>query len=437
MGRVGAETYLRRQAEAEIRRRRGTLTVTDVKMGMARIHQAAFILRAAGVLADGRVQALTAELAAALAVRSDLPPQLIGQRLQQAGLPHSDAERPVAVQLRADPLGQQIIRVASERAPADLHLLTLVRSPQDAVITFAMSMRWPADGSSTDLQITGAGPQHLPYQRLEAVDSEGGRYRLRLHPGDGGATAWRGHASLSAPLPAHARWLDIVADGTERLVRLDLTRPAAAAEVTTDEERATPGERLLAIAAERILASACGAAEPVGSMNLGHMVEVLTGAGTIAAGSPAIGRLVALCDRLGITRHGITAPAAQDIPAQWSSVLDRAGVALHAAGEYAALGTVLPLIEGTRLVLAGLSVADGDSFLLVVTSGPLPLPPLSWWARDSAGDWHVAVPRYPETYGDESVLKLQLVPPLDLSGDTVEIVVTGATGRVRARCQLR
>jgi hypothetical protein len=167
------------------------------------------------------------------------------------------------------------------------------------------------------------------------------------------------------------------------------------------------------------------------------MVEVLTGAGTIAVGSPAIGRLVALCDRLGITRHGIPAPAAQDIPAQWSSVLDRAGVALHAAGEYAALGTVLPLIEGTRLVLAGLSVADGDSFLLVVTSGPLPLPPLSWWARDSAGDWHVAVPRYPETYGDESVLKLQLVPPLDLSGDTVEIVVTGATGRVRARCQLR
>jgi hypothetical protein len=82
-------------------------------------------------------------------------------------------------------------------------------------------------------------------------------------------------------------------------------------------------------------------------------------------------------------------------------------------------------------------VAGGDSFLLVIASGPLAPPALSWWVRDSDGDWHVAVPRYPEPHGTEPVLRLQLVPPFDLAGDVVEVVVTGTTGRVRAVCQLR
>src|ERR1700678_1722417 len=444
---MDAEIYVRRLAEAEIRRS-GTLTRSDVNAGMARIHQAALTLRAAGVLTEGSLQSVTAGLTAALAVRSDLSPLLIANRMQQIGPPRDDQDRPAATYPQAHPLGQRI-RVASERAPADLHLLSLVRSPHGAVITIAMIMRWPADGSSTDLgrggpggrfppvEISGAGPEHLPYERLERVDSEGARYRVTFQLGEGGSAAWRGSAALSAPLPQRAQWVDIIADGTERLVRLDLTRPAVVAEVTADEQAAAPGERLLAIAAERILASACGAAEPIGSMDLGNMIEVLTGAGAVAPDSPAIGRLAALCDRLGITSHGIPAPAAADIPAPWSSVLERASAALHAAGEYAPLGMVLPLVDGNRFVLAGLSVAGGDSFLLVVASGPLAPPPISWWVRDSAGDWHVAVPRYPEPHGTEPVLRLQLVPPLDLAGDTIEVVVTGTTGRVRAVCHLR
>jgi hypothetical protein len=327
---LNGEIYLRRLAEAEIRRP-GTLTRSDLNAGMARIHQAAFTLRAVGLLTDGCLRSVTAELTAALAVRSDLPPQEIGRRMQQVGLPRDDPDRPAVM----DPL---------------------------------------------------------------------------------------------------ARWLDISPDGSERLVRLDLT---GSAEVTAHEQVAAPGERLLAIAAERILASACGAAEPVASMDLRNTIEVLTGAGAIAPDSPAIGRLAALCDRLGITSHGVSAAATPDIPAPWISVLDHASAALHAAGEFAPLGTALPLVDGNRFVLAGLSVASGESFLVVVASGPLAMPPVSWWVRDSAGDWHVAVPRYPEPYGDEPVLRLQLVPPLDLAGGTVEVVVTGSTSQVRAVCRLR
>jgi hypothetical protein len=432
---MDAELYVRRLAETEIRRP-GTLTRSDVNAGMTRIHQAALTLRAAGVLTEQCLRSVTAELAAALAVRSDLSPQLIGNRVQQVAPPGEDPQRPAPMNPRAHPLGRQI-QVASERAPADLQLLTLVRSPHAAVITIAMIMRWPADGSSADLASSGAGPEHLPYERLEAVDSEGTRYQVTFQTGEGGSIAWRGCATLSAPLPPQAQWLDIIADGTERLARLDLTGPAAVAEVTADEQAAAPGERLLAVAAERILASACGAAEPVTSMDLGSMIEVLTGAGAVRPDSPAIGRLAALCDRLGITSHGVVAPATPDIPAPWSSVLARATTSLPAAGEHAPLGTVLPLVDGNRFVLAGLSVAGGDSFLLVIASGPLAPPALSWWVRDSDGDWHVAVPRYPEPHGTEPVLRLQLVPPFDLAGDVVEVVVTGTTGRVRAVCQLR
>jgi len=79
-------------------------------------------------------------------------------------------------------------------------------------------------------------------------------------------------------------------------------------------------------------------------------------------------------------------------------------------------------------------------------------PGLSWWLRDSAGNWHVAtadelrvpdigVPAY--TLGDGmQVLWLRLTPPLALAPDgrrpegvspgTAEVIVTGMATRVRA-----
>src|SRR5271154_2653069 len=116
MARMDAEIYLRRLAEAEIRRS-GRLSWSDVNAGMARIHQAAFTLRAAGLLTDGCLQSVTAELAAALVVRSDLPPPLIGSRFQQVGPPPDDPDGRAATDLQVHPLGQRI-GVAGERAPA-------------------------------------------------------------------------------------------------------------------------------------------------------------------------------------------------------------------------------------------------------------------------------------------------------------------------------
>jgi hypothetical protein len=139
-----------------------------------------------------------------------------------------------------------------------LRLMTLVRTEASAAITAAMRMHWPSDGSCADLEITGAGPQHLPYNQLWAVDDQGTRYRLEL-AGEGGTATWQGTADLSPAPPPGARWLDLIADQTRRLIRLDLTRPKAAAPAlssATERPQAAPGERVLAGQAERILASA-------------------------------------------------------------------------------------------------------------------------------------------------------------------------------------
>lgn len=59
------------------------------------------------------------------------------------------------------------------------------------------------DGSSSDLEITGAGPHHLPYDQLWAVDDEGTRYTARFEIGQGETAAWRGVIQLS-PVPRAA-----------------------------------------------------------------------------------------------------------------------------------------------------------------------------------------------------------------------------------------
>ena len=69
-------------------------------------------------------------------------------------------------------------------------------------------------------------------------------------------------------------------------------------------------------------------------------------------------------------------------------------------------------------------------------------PGLSWWLRDSSGNWHVVMadePRMPDdgmqayTLDDGmQAVWLRLTPPLATIPDAAEIVVTGPATRVRA-----
>ena len=209
-----------------------------------------------------------------------------------------------------------------------------------------------------------------------------------------------------------------------------------------------PGERLLLLEAERILASG-DARGPVQGPVPGEIITVLTQAGAIAADSPVPGQLAALCQRLGAAGHGITVPPAEQIPAQWASVIAQRDAPVPADGPevFAPLADILPDVDGARFALAGLSTAAGQSHLHVVSSGMPQLadrfahnwkPGFSWWLRDGAGNWHVATAGEPwASWDGPQAFRLRLTPPLAAVPDAAEVVVTGPATRVRATVPIR
>lgn len=335
--------------------------------------------------------------------------------------------------------------------------MSLVRTPAQAVITAAMRMHWPPDGSSADLELTGAGPHHMPYDQLWAADDQETRYTVRLEGGRGETVTWFGVARLSPVPPGHVRLLDLIGDGN-RLIRLPIGPPVPpggqATSPATERVTITPAERLLVLEAERILASGDARGPREGPVP-GEIAAVLTETGALAAGSPLPGQLAALCQQLGADGHGITFPAAAGIPAPWASVIAHRDEPAGDADLSAPLGCLLPVVDGARLALAGLSTVAGKSYLHVISSGLPRLAPryqwnwtpgLSWWLRDSAGNWHVATADEPRVPNDDmqaymlddglQVIWLRLTPPLSQPlapvPGTAEIIVTGMTARARA-----
>jgi len=409
------------------------------------------ILVAAGALDREFVDRLSADLHVAIRVRSRvmldwdrkrgmLHPTLLAAP-SHPPLPSGPADRV----LNVTPIGRTL-RVASDRAPSALHFLSLVRTGTEAVLTAAMRMRWPPDGSSADLEISGAGPHHLPYDQLLAVDDQGTRYSFRFE-GDARQTGtWQGIARLS-PVPAPgARRLGLTGDGT-RLIELPLRTPAGYGRHIVPpvaEPSGTPlGERLLVLEAERILASG-DVAGPAEGPDPAEIIAVLTEAGVIAAGSPVPGQLAGLCQRLGAALPGSTVPPATEFPAQWSSVLARRGAPDPANGPevFVPLASILPDVDGTQFTLTGLSAAAGESHLHVISSGMPQLtdrfahnwtPGFSWWLRDGTGNWHVGMAAAPWSFGDGlQAFWLRWTPPLVMLPGPAEIVVTGPATRARA-----
>lgn len=470
MGDERAETYLGLLAEAELRRAGdrlrglGAAAGTDVwsDPGMApfataegalwKVGRAGRILVVAGVLDQDYLDRFWSDLHGAIYARSRL---LLNwdrrrgmlHRTMFAQSPSPLPSRCAGRAMRAAPIGRAL-RVASGGARWVLYLMSLVQAETEAVITVVMRMHWPPGG---DLEITGAGPHHMPYDQLWAVDDQGTRYTVRFEGDQGGAAAWRGIARLSPVPPPGVRRLDLVGDGT-CLIQLPLG-PSAACDLragppVTGPTAIPPGDRLLILAAEHMLASG-DAGGPVEDPGPGEIITVLAEAGAIAADSPVPGQLAALCQRLGAAGHGITVPPAEQIPAPWASVLAHRDAPVPAGGPevFAPLAVVLPDVDGARFALAGLSTAAGESHLHVISSGMPPLtdrfarnwaPGFSWWVRDGAGDWHVAAAGEPWAFGDGMQASLlRLTPPLAAVPHAAEVVVTGPATRVRATVLVR
>ena len=464
MGDEWAETYLWLLTEAVLRQAGGQLRALDAAAGtdvwsdpgMApfttaesaqwKVGRTARILVAADVLDEDVLGRFGSDLHAAIYIRSRLLLNWDRRRsmLHRTLFPPSSrppTSGPAIQPMRVTPIGRALW-VASDRVPSALHLMSLVRTGTEAVITVVMRMHRPPDGPGREWTIT----HHLPYDQLWAVDDLETRYTVRLQGGVSRTDTWRGIARLTPVPPRGARRLDLVGDGT-RLIQIPLSQSASrgrlATPPTTEPAAFPPGERLLVLTAERILAGE-DARGPVPGPEPGEIITVLIETGAIAADSLVPGQLAALCQRLGTAGHGITVPAAAQIPARWASVIAQRDAPEPAGGPevFAPLADVLPDVDGARFALAGLSMVAGQSHLHVVSSGMPRLaewfayhwtPGFSWWVRDGAGIWHVAVAGEPWTSGDGmQAFQLRLTPPLAAIPDTAEVVVTGPATRVRA-----
>jgi hypothetical protein len=451
-----AHTYLTLLAEQQARA--SPRSGPDIARSMEQVRWAGEILALAGVLEESDVRRIASELEAALLIRSDLKRPLYAVRVGWALDALTDFRGPDrrwwggATPMGIMPIGRTI-RVAHERAPSELHLMNLVRSPGGMVITAAMRVCWPPDGSCADLEIAGAGPHLLPYDQLRAADDRGTGYRVVLS-GEGGDLTWQGAIGLHGALPPQARWLDLIADGTQRLVRIELNpadlQPAVATEMAPV---VPPGERLLTGVAERILASAWDDGGPSVDPRLDEAITVLTATGALAADSPAPGRLAALCERLGVAGQPISAPPAADLPARWAEVMPREPPPGPGPEWFAPLGPAAADLEDARFVVAGLATAAGQSFLHVVATGMPPEPihgqdsalswwvrdgGLSWWVGDGDGNWHLAMVSDPHALQPSGAMgfeaapfRLRLTPPLRARPDRIEVVVTGRITRAR------
>jgi hypothetical protein len=262
-----------------------------------------------------------------------------------------------------------------------------------------------------------------------------------------------------APVPpATVRRLDVIGDGT-RLIGFSLISGAkavpAATPITPAATQATktpPGERLLVLEAERILATREPRA-PRERPDPAEISAVLKETGAIAADSPLPGQLAAVVRRLGGIWPSSTGPPASpaaEIPAPWSSVLagDNTPQPPEVPELFAPVAHLLPEVDGARFALAGLSSIDGESHLHVIGSGRLPepadryehnwTPGFSWWLRDRAGNWHVGTPVETWSFwGGLQSFQVRLTPPLAAVTGPVELVLTGPATRLHAVIPIR
>jgi hypothetical protein len=164
-----AETYLRLLAEAELRRVGDRLRRLDAAAGtdawshpdmslfaMAegaqwKVGRTARILVAAGVLDQECLADIADVFSAAIQVRSRLLLNWYRRRgvlhrtIFGPTVLHPPSPRPASQAMRVTPIGRAV-KMAGDRAPSTLHLMSLVVTGTEALITVVMRMHWPRTG---------------------------------------------------------------------------------------------------------------------------------------------------------------------------------------------------------------------------------------------------------------------------------------------------
>lgn len=289
----------------------------------------------------------------------------------------------------------------------------------------------------------GPGGEQVPLEDLVALSAADDKGNLYAFSRDCPAAL-----EFSPTPPPDVAWLAIKDDGTERR-RVDLT--AAAPPLATGPADGSPAERLLIRRAEATLAAAAGTGAAMRNtgfvMNpgFGETVELLRGSGLLAADSQVPARLAALCQHLGLPDAGLPTPT--ELPEPWRDVLGRIARRRRRAASEVELVTPLaiplPDLNGLRVLLTGF----GSSRLHLISQdrsmaaqhgrwgraswshGPRRLgasdPPLSIWARDANGHYHVAGTSELHIRGNALASgEVALYPPLPSDKGPVTLTIT-------------
>ncbi len=478
MDREGAETYLRLLAEAAMR---GSLTPAAAPRApnASTIMAAGHALTAVGALDPVTAEEILTDFRLAETVRqldhepagqgvtaaewltqgqAVLRPRQVPARSPGEGAPGEDPDHGRADHGRAGrfvPVGLTVpFRAGAVRG--ELCLMSFAQTGSGARFIAA----WQVHSPSLEVQLSHHYPGLIPFDEFTVTDDRGARYELDLTPGSD--LAWPNMIRLSPAPPGTIRWLD-VAPPYRQAIRVDLSG-GDEVRVSVSDTTLSPGEHLLVMLAERLLTGTPEfprrgllAAPPTSPRQVvaggfGVIIAALEAAGVLSPLSPVPARLATLCASLDLTGHGIAAPPTLDMPEPWLSLLAhyqrRKPEPTQMREGYAALAASLPELDGIRVILLGLQHTQGGSALHVLVQGRIPEPrpgpldidlnfPLSLWLRDSGGRWHAARPDRCHQAGQESAIRLRLVPPLTRPTDRVEVLAGGRSAEVRATLPLR
>jgi hypothetical protein len=346
------------------------------------------------------------------------------------------------IPLRGEPAGGEVYLLSYAQTEAGPQLSLFMRSTRQ-------------DGPS--------GPEARSLEQFTATDDRGTRYQMMVRDLGGGTDGW---TLMLQPSPPHdPQWLDLITAPGQPAVRVGLdpsARPLQDATVTAGPGRASPGDHLLHAVAARLLAKAGPSGFPLhedapgsgplapGAEGFGDVIAALRAAGALSPLSPVPGQFAALCGRLHLTGHGITAPPARGLPEPWLSLLahyhrGQAGTAPAADGG-AAAAVALPELDGITLAILGLHNCQGRTVVHMHASGPMnqvsymPAELYYWpvtWIRGNGGRWHATRTLGRSGIDGGTALRVEVVPPLSRATTGIEVVTTGRSAEARARLPLR
>jgi len=226
-------------------------------------------------------------------------------------------------------------------------------------------------------------------------------------------------------------------------VRVDLASSGGGSEQPPGPLPAgSQAEHMIDTAAVNLLRWSVTGEEGLPGYDLSAVADIVTALEAVGALEPArdaVGRLVALAGRLGLDVPPalLAAAAPGRLPAAWSGVLENRNRRDGPRGA-APAAAVLPELDGTRFVLAGLrsEAARAELHMMVwgwthaqVWLADAAAAPWGWSARDDQGRWHIVTENSASYDDDGGHLKLNLFPPLHPQATSLEVTVAGRSGR--------